>query len=151
MLFTVTDEGTPNRHGRVFRANTRAFANLPSPPCSLVAYAMQSLRNELKKGDPMEAKKKSTLGEAHGYEGDAQGYEDLEKPNQTEHGADIPPFDQGSGYGDVVTPGVQRGPRNLRAVVPNPAANAGTDRGGEGGTSGNWQGGATEGEPAGTS
>lgn len=48
------------------------------------------------------------------------------------------PFDEGTGYGDVITPGAQKAPRNVKIV-----RNAGDDSGGEGGTSGNYGGDAT--------
>lgn len=53
------------------------------------------------------------------------------------------PFDEGTGYSDVVTPGTQRPPRDVR-VVNAQREHAGNDSGGEGGTSGNHGGDATE-------
>jgi len=53
------------------------------------------------------------------------------------------PLDEGTGYSDVATPGAQRPPRSVRLVNPL-REDAGNDSGGEGGTSGNHGGDATE-------
>ena len=57
------------------------------------------------------------------------------------------PFDEASGYGDVITPGAQR--HDIKTHLVNPSTkNTGSDAGGEGGTSGNYGGDATENQKA---